>query len=96
MNASPAFGIVGALWIAVAGAFTTRVERGDHIMSNELKIDPRPGLEVFANKGGLISISQDGQYGEEDQIVAVHPDDVDRLCKMLEFVRDEISRNPKE
>ena len=55
------------------------------------KIPPRPGLEVFVNEGGTVSIKQieSGYPIDDESIVIVHPDDVPRLIKMLEEARDE-------
>lgn len=50
----------------------------------ERKIQARDGIEVFVNQGGTISIKQDNMLDDEE-IVIVHPDDVDRL---IEFLRD--------
>jgi len=50
---------------------------------NELRIEPRPGLEVFHNKGGRISIRQIDWTDAEEVIVVVHPDDVPRLIELL-------------
>ena len=49
---------------------------------NPLRIEPRPGLEVFLNEGGRISIKQIA-WNDEDAMVVVHPDDVPRLIELL-------------
>lgn len=54
-------------------------------MSN--KIPSRPGLEVFVNEGGTISIKQEEH--DEDSIVVVHPGDVDRLVELLQVAKAE-------
>ena len=64
-------------------------------MSNESSstINPRPGLEVFENKAGNISISQIGGFDEEvNGVVVVHPDDVPRLIEILQKEKDRISK----
>lgn len=49
------------------------------------KIPARPGLDVFANKSGLISIQQiDDPTDPEPAIVVVHPSDVDLLIQHLQ------------
>ena len=54
--------------------------------SEHQKIDPRPGLEVFENEAGTISIRQiDSGFYEDDPLVVVHPSDVPRLIEMLEI-----------
>jgi SOS-response transcriptional repressor LexA len=58
--------------------------------SNVHKIEPRPGLEVFTNQGGLITLKQEDPLGDDDHIVVVHPDDVDRLVEFLYHERDRI------
>jgi hypothetical protein len=60
------------------------------------KIEPRPGLIVFANKGGTLSISQDDPMGDDDHVVIVHPDDIEKLCEMLLFERDSLPRSEEE
>jgi hypothetical protein len=54
------------------------------------RIAPRPGLEVFVNKSGTVSISQITEtFPNEDPIVTVHPDDVPRLIRMLKATAKE-------
>jgi hypothetical protein len=65
-------------------------------MSYELKIYPRPGLEVCENDGGTITIRQVRLQDGDDLEIEIHPDDVDRLCKILHRVRGAIARNQKE
>jgi hypothetical protein len=55
------------------------------------RIEPRPGIEVFTNKGGEISIKQIDV--DSDDVVVVHPDDVERLIEMLRLERDQIVRS---
>lgn len=48
-------------------------------------IPPREEIEVFVNKGGNISIRQDGfRQRQEDPIVEVAPEDVPKLIELLE------------
>ena len=60
------------------------------------KIDPRPGLNVFVNENNTISIVQEDRLGNDDSIVVVHPDDVEKLCEMLRYERDSIPRSEEE
>jgi hypothetical protein len=53
-------------------------------MNDKRRIEPRPGLEVFPNEGGTISIKQIGALAGDEQIVVVHPEDVPKLVAMLE------------
>jgi hypothetical protein len=54
------------------------------------RIEPRPGLEVFVNKSGTVSISQiTDTFPNEDPIVTVHPDDVPQLIRMLKATATE-------
>jgi len=53
----------------------------------EKRIEARPGLEIFVNKGGNISIKQIDREGED--LVVVHPDDVPRLIELLRQAQEE-------
>jgi hypothetical protein len=65
-------------------------------MPESQKIASRPGLEVYTNQEGTISISQDDPLGNDDRLVVVHPDDVDRLCEMLTSQRDAMAAEAAE
>lgn len=56
-------------------------------MSN-LRLEPRPGLEVFVNQSGSITIAQI-EHPQEKNLVVVHPDDVPRLIEMLQTARED-------
>lgn len=48
------------------------------------RIEPHPGLEVFVNQNGSLTIAQITECPHpNDPIVVVHPDDVPRLMRML-------------
>lgn len=53
----------------------------------DMRIDPRPGLEVFVNQSGSITIAQIEIDRAEQNLVIVHPDDVPRLIEMLQIAR---------
>lgn len=54
------------------------------------RIEPRPGIEVFVNKSGTVSIAQiTRDFPNEDPIVTVHADDVPQLIRMLKGVAKE-------
>jgi hypothetical protein len=53
----------------------------------------RPGLDVFVNEIGTITIQQDvGQSTEEEPLIVVHPEDVSTLIKALEDARRKARR----
>ena len=56
---------------------------------SEWVIPMRDGIEVFVNKGGLISLKQLSEDPNSDVIVAVEPDDVPKLIRFLEAARQE-------
>ncbi len=60
-------------------------------MKRGQRIDPRPGLEVFTNKNGTITIKQIDEGPDEENMVIVHPDDVPLLVTMLERERNAIA-----
>jgi hypothetical protein len=51
----------------------------------KLEIAPRPGLEIFVNRSGTISIAEIDHSipPKERSIVTVHPDDVPKVIQML-------------
>jgi len=51
-----------------------------------MKLDTRYGIEVFWNESGSISMQQ--LDTDDDGVVVVHPDDVDRLIDILKRTRD--------
>ena len=56
-------------------------------------ISQRPGLEVFVNEIGTITIQQDvGRTAEDEPLVVVHPDDVSTLIRALEEARRKTRR----
>lgn len=56
----------------------------------ERRIPPREAIEVFVNENDTISIKQISLMGQDDCVVAVHPEDVPRLIQFLEETREEI------
>lgn len=52
------------------------------------RIPSRPGLDVFANKTGMISIEQIDSGDPDRTIVVVHPGDVDLLIRHLQDARE--------
>lgn len=59
-------------------------------------IHPRPGVEVYVNEGGTISIKQlPVSEADGEQIVAVHPDDLDELITILKAAADECHQGKK-
>jgi hypothetical protein len=59
-------------------------------------IPPRPGLEVFVDKNGTITIRQNELVPSLEPTVVVHPDDVPALITMLEDARREARREGAE
>ena len=59
-------------------------------------IPARAGLEVFVNKTGAISITQQDANGEADSVVVVDPRDVDSLIGFLKEAKDEARLFQKE
>lgn len=59
-----------------------------------LKIEARLGVEVFANEGGTISISNPDQLDEHGQnidvIVQIHPDYIDAVISALQDAKKEL------
>jgi hypothetical protein len=60
------------------------------------RIEPHPGLDVFVNQNGGITIAQITECPHpDDPIVAVHPDDVPRLIRMLKAAAVELRTNDR-
>jgi hypothetical protein len=57
---------------------------------NPYTLPDDPGLEVYQNQSGTISIKQEDSLGNEPAIVLVTPERVDRLIGFLRAVKDEI------
>ena len=47
------------------------------------------GVEVFVNEGGQISITQEGQYGDDPDIVVIPPERVNDVIKALRQAKRE-------
>jgi hypothetical protein len=56
----------------------------------EWTIPTRLGVKVGFNPQGLIRISQENPY-DEDDVILVHPDDVSHLVHYLEAARQELT-----
>ena len=62
------------------------------------QIESRDGVEVYATQAGLVGIRQEPLSGEE-QLVLIHPDDVDLLIKHIKEMQAEayeIRKNPPD
>lgn len=55
------------------------------------RIEPHPGLDVYVNQNGSITIAQITENPHpDDPIVVVHPDDVPRLMRALKATLAEL------
>ncbi len=60
------------------------------------RIEPHPGLDVYVNQNGSITIAQVTECPHpDDPIVAVHPDDVPRLISALKATLAELRTNDR-
>jgi hypothetical protein len=48
-------------------------------------------LEIFINNNQMITIKTD-DYGAGDMVVSIHPNDVDKVCEILQHLKKEISK----
>lgn len=62
----------------------------------ERKMHRRDGLEVYINAAGTISIEMESPIGDENDIIAVHPDDLETLIGFLRETKLEIEAIQKD
>jgi hypothetical protein len=55
-----------------------------------------PGLDVFVNEMGTITIRQDGESTTENGLVVIDPDDISALIEALDTARREAVRVASE